>query len=422
MKRALFLLIVLGALGGFGVLLKGRVDEAKAERAHLEPADTRPPAVELGTLVRRDFARSFTVAGTIAARDAVQVFAKVGGKVEDVRADVGQEVVAGEVLAVVEHGQLDWQVRQAQAAQAAAQAGVAVSQAQRDAAATEVARARALAKDDAIARADVERAEAGLKTAEAAVKAARAQVRVAAAAVGLAKEARSYAEITSPIAGIVTSRSVDKGQMVGPQRPVFEVQDRSALKVVARVPARVFGDIQVGRTRASVRVQREGEARMAGTVTKTDLSLDPMSRRVAIEVTLDEAPPDLLANTFVEATLDLGARRGVLAAPARAVLNRASGAVVFVVRGGRAVAVPAHPSEAEDGFVPVDEGASGARAGEAVVVAGQSGLHAGVAVRTAPGAAANGAGAEAPAQDAGGAGATAADEGGHAVGHEEGAP
>lgn len=384
MKRVLFALIVLGALGGFGALLKGRVDEAKAERAHLDPGDTRPPAVEVGALVRRDFQRSFAVSGTVAAREAVQVFAKVGGKLEELRADVGQRVAAGEVLAVVEHGQLEWQVRQAQAAQAAAQAGVAVSQAQRDAAVTEVKRARGLAQDHAITRAQLDRAEAGLKTAEAAVKAARAQVRVAAAAVGLAKEARSYSEITSPIAGVITSRAVELGQMVGPQRPVFEVQDRSALKVVARVPARVFGDLQVGKTRASVRASGRNGASIMGTVTKTNLSLDPMSRRVAIEVTLDEAPPGLLANAFVEGTLALGAHRDVLAAPARAVLNRASGAVVFVVRDGRAVAVEAQPSRAEGGFVPVADGPKGARAGEAVVVAGQGGLHAGATVRVAP--------------------------------------
>ncbi len=385
MKRALFALFVLGAVVGFGALLKGRIDEAKAERAHLEPGDSRALAVEVSKLVRRDFAHSFTVSGTVAAREAVQVFAKVGGKVEEVRARVGQDVAVGDVLAVVEHGQLDWQVKQAQAAQAAAQAGVAVAEARRDAAATEVARARALAKDDAIAHADLDRAEAGLKTADAAVKAARAQVRVAGAAVGLAKEARSYAQVTSPIAGIVTSRSVERGQMVGPQRPLFEVQDRGALKVIARVPARIFREVVVGTTRVSVSTRAETGASLHGTVTKTDLSLDPMSRRVQIEVTLDEAPPTLLANTFVEATLALGARRGVLAAPERAVLNRASGAVVFVVREGRAVAVPAAPSEAEGGFVPVTDGANGAHAGEAVVVAGQGGLHAGAPVRLAPG-------------------------------------
>jgi multidrug resistance efflux pump len=57
------------------------------------------------------------------------VIPKVGGRIEEIKVDVGDGVKAGDVVAVLEHKMLDAQVRQAEAALAAAQANLAKMQA-----------------------------------------------------------------------------------------------------------------------------------------------------------------------------------------------------------------------------------------------------------------------------------------------------
>lgn len=88
----------------------------KTEKEKATLVETAP--VEVG-----DITQKLSLVGDIEAWARVFVFAKIPGKIKELKVDMGDSVKKGDVLAVVEHEELALNVRQAKAALKAAKAG-----------------------------------------------------------------------------------------------------------------------------------------------------------------------------------------------------------------------------------------------------------------------------------------------------------
>jgi HlyD family secretion protein len=155
-----------------------------------------------------------TANGTLSARGTVLVGAQVSGRVVDLKADFNDQVKKGQVIAKLDEQVLRAQIDQAQAAYDLAvanlrKANVAVADAKR-----QLERQRTLKEQQLVAATALEQAEVAHDTAIAQVTASKAQVSQAAANLAQAKTNLSYATITSPVDGVVLSRSVELGQTV----------------------------------------------------------------------------------------------------------------------------------------------------------------------------------------------------------------
>ncbi len=73
----------------------------------------------------RDFVLASSYTGEVKTMNRVDLTAKVGGRVREIKADVGDRVKKGDLLAVLEHDVLDIQVKQAEAALALAKVNLA---------------------------------------------------------------------------------------------------------------------------------------------------------------------------------------------------------------------------------------------------------------------------------------------------------
>lgn len=207
----------------------------------------------------------------------VRVAAEAGGRVLEMTADEGRRVAAGDILARLDTGEVEIALRRAEAErdqavaqlrllqagprredvrQAQAQADTARSEAaaaeaelraaaddlerfealltasagsrkQRDDAATRVsvATARRRAADDRIRAAEqgVARLQAGSRHEE--VTAAAARVAATNAQIAAIQKTLGDATVTSPVAGTITARLVDTGEMVAARMPVAIVSD-----------------------------------------------------------------------------------------------------------------------------------------------------------------------------------------------------
>jgi len=119
---------VLGILAGVAVaaLVAVRVTGARDKTAQ----STKAAAAAVETLQvrtvrvgRADVEQRLSFTGNIKAANEVDVYAKVPGRIETLDAQIGDVVSKGQLLASVEHHELDWQLKQAEAAVAAARAG-----------------------------------------------------------------------------------------------------------------------------------------------------------------------------------------------------------------------------------------------------------------------------------------------------------
>jgi RND family efflux transporter MFP subunit len=177
--------------------------------------------------------------GTIAARREMPVgVAGEGGQVERVLVEPGQWVGAGQTLAVI-----DRSVQSQQAASLAAQ--IRVAQADANLAQAELERAEALVSRGFISKADMDRKRATRDAANARVRVAQAQY-----AEATARNARL--NIVAPAAGLVLTRQVEPGQIVGAGSGVlFRMARGGEMEMLAQMAEADLARVRVG-TRATV--------------------------------------------------------------------------------------------------------------------------------------------------------------------------
>src|SRR5206468_11921623 len=130
----------------------------------------------------------------------VQVGSQVSGNIAKLFADFNSQVKAGQVVAQIDPAIFQATVTQAEGDLASAQAALELARAN-------AARTQDLVKKQNSAQADLDQAMATLHQAE-------ANVKIKEGALAKAKADLDHCTITSPIDGVVISRSVDVGQTV----------------------------------------------------------------------------------------------------------------------------------------------------------------------------------------------------------------
>lgn len=309
----------------------------------------RPVAVETAPVERGTIAREVEVSGVVEPVRAVAVSSQLAAIVQAVLAEEGDRVGRGAVLARLDEAELAVELESARAALEVTKAAFE--------------RAERLREREVITLPEYERDRAALAAAEAAHS--RLQTRL------------SWATVRSPIAGVVTEKSVEAGDAVAPQALLFRLADISTLVVRVGVSELDVGHLRVG-DRIEVTLDAFPQSPVGGRIRRIFPTADPATRLVTVEIALDPgsgARPGYLARIG----LRLDRREDAAIVPAGAILTGAGGAEsVFVVEGGMA-----RRREVETGLVARGrvEVVSGLRPGEVVVVTGNHSLREGAPVR-----------------------------------------
>lgn len=369
----LAVVIVLALLGVLGWRVAAAIVEKKAANRTVEVS---PPPVSVEKVARRDMVSRITMTGTITPLSEAPIFTKVPGRVQEVLAGVGDKVEPDQVLAVIEHREIQLQADQARAGVKVAEAQLERAKIGMDAATTAYERLKGLRSDDAIPQSEFEKVEYGLRDARASMHAAESGVATARAAAALAAQMVENSRVTTPIAGTVTHRFVNVGSPAGQTMPVFQVQDLSVLKLDSNATARDFAMLRVGQEVDVSVADIPGEV-FPGTVSTLSPSLNPMTRHAAVEIAISNPDGRLLPNMFATAVVDAERMQNVPVIPRKAVVRLEEGNVVYVLREGVAVKVVPVLGTQDDVYVAVD---SGLEPGETVIVSGQAAISDGQAV------------------------------------------
>ena len=157
----------------------------------------------------------------------------------------------------------------------------------------------------------------------------------------VAHDSDANARIEAPIDGFVTKKNVNVGASVGPQMPAFTVQDLATLKLESSVDAASIVRLARGKP-VEIKVDALPGDVFPGRVEILSPALDPVSRRAAIEIAVDNRGGKLLPHMFARADATVGQLSKVLAIPRDAVLETGAGAVVYrVVRAKGSEVQPA---------------------------------------------------------------------------------
>ena len=126
-------------------------------------------------------------------------------------------------------------------------------------------------------------ASAAVRTEQQAVAAAQGRVVAQEAVVAEAKERRSYAKLTSPIAGLVTEKMTEPGNLLQPGNEVLRIGDFSRAKVQVQVSEKELATIQVGQS-VEVSLDAFPNQKYTGKVTRISPAADATARLVPVEV------------------------------------------------------------------------------------------------------------------------------------------
>lgn len=348
-------LTALAACGGHDA-----ADDAE-KKAAAEAASTQ--AVGVQTVTLRNLPRTVTASGTVSAWEEVPVGAETGGLTATaVYADEGTYVRQGQPLVQMNDALLRAQLRQQQAAVQTAQANAA-----RDDAA--LGRAQEL-KDRGFL------SQAGLDTALANQRASQANLAAAQAGLSETRTRLSQATLRAPVSGLVTRRSVTRGQIIPAGTELFRIVRDGRLELDAQVPETELTLVRAGQTATVTSDQDVGGV---GTVRIVTPEVDPQSRLGVARITLSGTR--LRPGMFARAQIGVG-DLPALVVPSEAIVYREGKPGVYVVLSNSTVRfTPIQPGLRQGGLVAVN---SGLTAGQRVVVQGAGFLGEGDRVSAAP--------------------------------------
>ncbi len=246
-------------------------------------------SVETVRVVSRKVERKIALPGEFNSYLAVNLYARVNGFVERVNVDRGSIVKEGQLLITIVAPELAAQVAEAESRiqtiesqRAEAEAKFIASQSTYERTKTASATPGAVAANELIV------AEKSMEAARSVVQATESSARAARASAQSLKDLESYLNVTAPFDGVVTTRFVHPGALVGPAAgasatPMLRIEDNRRLRLVVAVPEADAGGIEEG-VRVPFTVPAYPDETFYGVVARVAHSLDLKTRTMPIEI------------------------------------------------------------------------------------------------------------------------------------------
>jgi HlyD family secretion protein len=250
------------------------------------------PTLSTAEVSRGDVVATVEATGTLEAVTTVEVGTQVSGTIKTLGADFNSQVRRGQVIAELDPSLFDTQVAQERATVARLKAEVDRARVQAEDAKVKLGRAQDLAKQELIAKSDLDAAVSTSNAAEASVKSAEAQLVQAQASLNQAQVNLSHTVIRAPIDGVVIARNVNVGQTVAAsmQAPTLFVlaQNLKEMNVKASVDESDIGKIQLHQP-VRFRVDAYPNETFTGTVSQVRLQ-PVVEQNVVSYITMIEVP------------------------------------------------------------------------------------------------------------------------------------
>jgi RND family efflux transporter MFP subunit len=260
--------------------------------------------------------------GNIQAFTDSPIYARTNGYLKKWYADIGTRVQAGQLLAEIETPEVDQQLDVARADLNTAQANFKLSQITQQ-------RYSDLAKTDSVSQQDVDNANGDFQAKKAMVASAESNVK-------RLEEMQSFEKIYAPFAGVITARNTDIGHLINsgagaPATELFHIAAIRQVRVYVNVPQQYSQSAKPGLS-ADLTLQEFPGRHFRGTLVRTADAIDPASRTLLVEVDLDNPKGELLPGAYTEVHLKVPSGTPTLIIPVTALIFRAEGLQVGVVK------------------------------------------------------------------------------------------
>lgn len=278
-----------------------------------------PPLTRVNIVTAQvtDFAPEVTLTGTIAAQVQSEESFRVGGKISERLANVGDHVTANQVLA-----RLDPEEQKAELE--AAKAGVQSAEATLRQTTSAFERQKNLLATGNTTRREYDQADAAARTAEAQLAQAHSQL-------VQATDQLAYTELKAGADGIIVQQMAEAGQVVTQAQPVFMLARDGQRDAVFNVHEWALANVDLDKGIQVVLVNNPS-IRTPATVRVVSPAVDANSMTVQVKLALASTPPAMTLGRLVNGTALTKARQVVLL-PWRAMFEQDGKPAVWIVDG-----------------------------------------------------------------------------------------
>ncbi|NNE45463.1 MAG: efflux RND transporter periplasmic adaptor subunit [Rhodothermales bacterium] len=308
-----------------------------------EDKDSRPAVpVEVAAVVSGDISAYLVGTATLEAEEQAMVVSKSGGIVEQIFAEEGNYVKAGQKLAQLDDERLALEVDRAEASLQKL--------------AREFERNEELYEKQLVSSEEYERVRSEYE----AQKAAR----------DLARLSLDHTTVIAPITGIISQRLIKVGNMVQAYEPTFQITDFDPLHAIMHVPERELNKLTVGHS-ASLKVDAYPSERFTGRIKRISPVLDPATGTFKVTVEVRDSSKRLKPGMFTRIRIVYDTHDQTLLVPKEAVLAEDDESTVFVIRDSMTFRQVVRTGYEDERFVEILDGLD---EGSQVITTGQSSL------------------------------------------------
>jgi RND family efflux transporter MFP subunit len=276
------------------------------------------------------------VSGTLVPTGETAVVSRLAGRVTQVRFQVGERVVAGAVVATVDAHDIAPRRVEIENSLAAARNELQDKGQKLDAAEKLATRRRELFKQDLIARIELEQVEAALQTARAQYDLAQAQLSQQESMLAQARKIQSLAQITAPVAGVISRRWVEPGVTIAPSSTILSIANTAALKFSGRMTGEFPVDVREGLS-ASITSAAVAAAKLDGKLTRVERRTENGAAISEFEIQITNSTASFRSGMAADAVIALNREETILLVPRTAVFASGGKDYLFKLDAGRAI-------------------------------------------------------------------------------------
>jgi membrane fusion protein (multidrug efflux system) len=337
-------------------------------------------------VISRPLDRKVELPGELVPYLSVPIHAKISGFVQKIEVDRGSVVKEGQLLATMIAPELNAQRAEAKAKVSAAESQKVEAEARFLAVQSTYDRMKAAAATPGvIAGNELIQAEKQVDVERAKVAAAESSIQAAQEALKAIEDIQVYLQVTAPFSGVITTRNVHPGALVGPGRdalPMFQLETEDRLRLVVPVPEADVGGIMKGGKIAFAVPAYPGET-FYGTLSRIARSIDPKTRSMPVELDVSNPSGRLAAGMYPAVKWPIRGNRSALFVPPTSIVTTSERTFVIRVKDGAAEWVDVKKGPAQGDLIeivgPVKDGDTVLRRGSDEIREGTR-----VSVRFAP--------------------------------------
>ncbi len=282
--------------------------------------------ITVETVSYADVDDEYSATGVISVDETriAHIGSPVGGRVEKIKAQLGDAVGKGQQLCIVKSPL----IAEAESQYLKALAGYTIAEAAFE-------RAKALIEGKAISMGEYQRREGGYLNDKSALNAAENSLHVLGMSDGDVASLKAsgviHAEIgvSSPLNGTVIEKHVTLGEVIEPLKPVYIVADLSTLWVITNIPEKDISLIKTGQA-AYITVSSYPESVVTGRISYIASTVDPATRTIKVRIEVGNVKGWLKPEMYANVNIVTDKKRRVLAVPSGAVQLMEGISVVFV--------------------------------------------------------------------------------------------